>query len=1563
MKTAPQFQRYLDSSYNNLEIDLDEIEIADPPRDDSHTTRMELEELERIIQEAKLPRDIMRVADKDPLHLFYSVAKKKGLDPLEEEAKLWADDWTKLSFEFKLKFKRRRPYEVKKEHDVEFAHHKTDTSESPSYPSGHAMMGYGVAEFYKDKYPLMADEWDNVAEIIAHSRLQMGVHYPSDVEASKKIVDQIADNIKEASAARFARGAIKRNFQSGKGVKVTTQGGGKRVVGNTTRRYTRKKTTTPAAAPTWGQKIKGYGTSVGKKIKDNPIPTAIGGSAVVGGGVMAYNRPQPMGMPKMGSAGHLEQRRSERAKFLSKQELASLEKKVRKTKDLPEGAHYITLPHGRKGIVRTEEGRSHLATILDARMRPPGRDITAKVKTAAEKLRLYHGSPLDLETLEPRQPNKGKWGDYGVYGTPNQLVAALYAIARNDSKGSWGILPDGRLIAKSKKDLNPEGYVYEYDSDDYITPPEDDLGIGYASQSSPEILSKEKVYLDNLRDSITRVDDRDKFLEYFKKTSSEQPLPRVLEKQASLPSLNSILKATQSGLSRVKLDKLADKVQLYRARRNLGIAVKDLRKYQSSTARFGQMPRIVIPKTHLDIPDLYRLGFQDSLIAVPEIGQKTWTTYRHPLDKLHLHDHGKYLNMHIDSLPALQMIAERNSLSGKARRKLMETIPEGIKPWVPVNREEIGLLSKLDDQLSGVGHAILEGGPGYINYALKQLNPRKVSMADEIISKLPKDYLRKRYGIKKVSSVQGKLAAPNRHTRLLEKTSAAQPLLRHRSTLLIRDPKTNKLLAAKETDPNSKASPFFFPGGGLYDDEYSTPRNPSDEDIIEGARREALEELGIELDNPRVVGSYAQELEDWWKEKTLKNRGVPYLGGHEHYVLADRGKEDRSLYNVEGDAFEHGDYYDPTEIVEALNRAASGDSAFAPFNREQVRAIKDNLLQKQANLGNLAHKASQGIRRATRGMRNMVANESTALKNLPVSERTFTVGGNSKTVTTTLADRQRINAWRASRGQKPRNTNPATEFLANPTYRSNVGYHYGSKPAVQTAISLAEPIANHSDDVLNLVSKFSSYGELKKNASDLSVLTAVPTQNLDLIMRKGLYSQKAMLEDPEVLSAFLAQRNADKAWKNDEQYDENRFREQYDKRRKLIEDKGGSIEGLEGPSVFFTEPDPDKVSDPRHFINKFNTETLRVNLAKLLKDIPDTRIHGAELTPWDDEGHDADPDNYYKQVHRDITPEEVSELISRGSKNLWKDYSEESLGRYYAKDVPHAFIRTPSGIIPPEYLEQVEKTSSAKEQLKHILVTGHSGAGKSTYAKELAKELGMPLHELDPRAKDILAEDYPEHEGIGWPGDISERVVREALSLDTPHVIEGTQIHDVPDLVADLRRILVDTPEGRVVEQRAAREYERRKLKNKPYRPMEGHRDAARKLVDYYRESIDNFRNQPGVESIVPEVKQAALEDEFQPDLNPDDLKALGVYDQVYGDAPSEASMKEWPEHWINKQDPLGWLQWYDRYSGGRRTDDDDRQMKRWKSFKARHLAQYLKKPTPRRAAALRNWGIDVGKY
>ena len=33
---------------------------------------------------------------------------------------------------------------------------------------------------------------------------------------------------------------------------------------------------------------------------------------------------------------------------------------------------------------------------------------------------------------------------------------------------------------------------------------------------------------------------------------------------------------------------------------------------------------------------------------------------------------------------------------------------------------------------------------------------------------------------------------------------------------------------------------------------------------------------------------------------------------------------------------------------------------------------------------------------------------------------------------------------------------------------------------------------------------------------------------------------------------------------------------------------------------------------------------------------------------------------------------------------------------------------------------------------------------------------------------------------------------------------------------------------------------------------------------------------------------------------------------------------------WINEQDPYGWYEWYVEYSLGRRTEDDERQIRRW---------------------------------
>ncbi len=112
---------------------------------------------------------------------------------------------------------------------------------------------------------------------------------------------------------------------------------------------------------------------------------------------------------------------------------------------------------------------------------------------------------------------------------------------------------------------------------------------------------------------------------------------------------------------------------------------------------------------------------------------------------------------------------------------------------------------------------------------------------------------------------------------------------------------------------------------------------------------------------------------------------------------------------------------------------------------------------------------------------------------------------------------------------------------------------------------------------------------------------------------------------------------------------------------------------------------------------------------------------------------------------------------------------------------------------------------------------------------------------------------------------------------------------------------------------------------------------------------------------------------EFKPELTPKQMLKMGVFGGKYMTDCKDEFPDEWYEKaklcpefhdpklnyfevnasqplsvwrkkgWIYHEDPRGWFQWYCRYYMGRRIpEEDERQIKRWKSYK-RHLAQVKK--------------------
>ena len=138
---------------------------------------------------------------------------------------------------------------------------------------------------------------------------------------------------------------------------------------------------------------------------------------------------------------------------------------------------------------------------------------------------------------------------------------------------------------------------------------------------------------------------------------------------------------------------------------------------------------------------------------------------------------------------------------------------------------------------------------------------------------------------------------------------------------------------------------------------------------------------------------------------------------------------------------------------------------------------------------------------------------------------------------------------------------------------------------------------------------------------------------------------------------------------------------------------------------------------------------------------------------------------------------------------------------------------------------------------------------------------------------------------------------------------------------------------------------------------------------------------------------------EFQPQLTPKQMLALGVFGGKYMTDCKKEFPKDWfekaklnpDEHdpelnffkvnanqplsvwlrnwWIHPDDPRGWFQWYCRYYMGRRIpEEDQRQIKRWKAI-TRHIAQVKKNCHPgdlscrrRQRQAILHWAYDSRK-
>jgi len=175
VKELPADKKKLLNSEPSFKVDFPELKH---PSNES-----EIEQVLEAVKDNDLDKENQRNLDENNHRMM--------LDIVDEDM----DDWKRFiedvdihTIKLKMKYGRQRPYEYSDK-----IKSITDTDDSPSFPSGHAIEAYALAEVLGERYPDKKDELDKMAAKIAKSRLQMGNHFPSDIEVGEKVGKMIAD--------------------------------------------------------------------------------------------------------------------------------------------------------------------------------------------------------------------------------------------------------------------------------------------------------------------------------------------------------------------------------------------------------------------------------------------------------------------------------------------------------------------------------------------------------------------------------------------------------------------------------------------------------------------------------------------------------------------------------------------------------------------------------------------------------------------------------------------------------------------------------------------------------------------------------------------------------------------------------------------------------------------------------------------------------------------------------------------------------------------------------------------------------------------------------------------------------------------------------------------------------------------------------------------------------------------------------------------------------------------------------------------------------------------------
>lgn len=172
-----------------------QLTLVDPPAEGSQE---EIDDLMRVIDQHSnrvVPAALQERCDKDMVGLLCEYLSNRGITVDTTILEQIKKQTRPIIMKLKNHYNRPRPNEVAEELNINWDCDYLSSAQTPSYPSGHTIQAYICAGFLADQYPEHSKALYMIAELVSQSRIDRGVHFPSDVDYGRILAKELLEKL------------------------------------------------------------------------------------------------------------------------------------------------------------------------------------------------------------------------------------------------------------------------------------------------------------------------------------------------------------------------------------------------------------------------------------------------------------------------------------------------------------------------------------------------------------------------------------------------------------------------------------------------------------------------------------------------------------------------------------------------------------------------------------------------------------------------------------------------------------------------------------------------------------------------------------------------------------------------------------------------------------------------------------------------------------------------------------------------------------------------------------------------------------------------------------------------------------------------------------------------------------------------------------------------------------------------------------------------------------------------------------------------------------------------